>query len=174
MPGFQIFGGACGVQGGANGPSATTETARLHRFEFTTLGPLGGILLYAHRSGRPGPDIDVVTVHHSQDEVYTPGKNRWKPIEITFYEAANGNDQVASAIFQWWSQSILNIGASLVNGSPKQNASLSLLDGFGGSVWSYNMYGCWVPKVDPSTLDYSDTNIAEITFTLQYDKASEG
>lgn len=180
MPGFQIYksgAGACtfGAPGGVlDGPAGTQETARLHRYRFETFAPLQGILLFARRAGRPSIEIDVVTTHHSQDEIYTPGKNRWRPIEITFYEAVDGNDRVAQAIYNWHSQVVINLGASLVNANHKRDAQLAMLNGNGFSVWTYAMLGCWVPRVDPSQLDYSDTNIAEITFTLQMDKAVEG
>jgi hypothetical protein len=93
---------------------------------------------------------------------------------MSFYEAVQGNDRTAAAIYAWHSQFVLNLGASLVNGNHKANAGLALLDGLGGSIWSYSMLGCWVPRVDPQTVDYSDTNIAEISFTMQMDKAVEG
>jgi hypothetical protein len=48
-----------------------------------------------------------------------------------------------------------------------------MLNGLGGIIWQYKMYGCWPEKITPEDLDYADTGFAEISFTLSMDKAEE-
>jgi T4-like virus tail tube protein gp19 len=166
IPGFS-------VNGQGDGPKNTQETARRHRYKFETFGPLNSILLYSHKAQRPTPEIDRVTMHHGQDEVYFPGKNRWQPIDISFYEAAQGNDLVASAIYKWWSASVIDIQGSTVSAQFRQKATLLLINGDGDSLWRYEMLNCWPINVVPDQLDYGDNGVAEITFKLVMDKAKE-
>lgn len=183
MPGFAINhqGEACGdgAPGGDAGdvPSATDEYARKHRFELRVFDPLQDILIYAHRCGRPRPEIDRIAIHRSQEEIYSPGKHRWRPIEIQFYENVQANaqeDRVASRIYDWWSSQVLDLNLSTITTEEfKKDCELGLLDGEINVIWRYSMYGCWPSKIDPDDLDYSDTALAEISFTLEMDKAQE-
>lgn len=180
MPGFNIQHTAAGCPGGDSDdstPAATIETSRRHRFKFEAFDPLSDILIYAHKAGRPRVEIDKMVHHLGQDEIYYPGKQRWLPIDITFYSAHSdsGNDIVAKAIYEWWSEKVLNIAEShITTEEPKKDCTLSLLDGGEfGTIWQYSMYGCWPEKVTPDDLDYADTGLAEISFTLSMDKAEE-
>lgn len=164
MPGFNI-------SKNNQGPQATVETARQHRWQFATIDPLKDILIYAHKSGRPRVELDRATLHYQQDCVYFPGKNKWMPIDITFYHVV-GNTDVANKIYLWWSTGVINIRRSVIR-LKKETCTLELLDGNGQSVYKYTMYGCWPSKVSPDELDYASTKIGEITFTLEMDKATE-
>lgn len=186
------------------GPSYTEETARNHRYLFETIGGrpwLDPIVLWAFKATRPTPEIDEITIHSGQDEIYRPGKNRWKPIEISFYERLRGGNpetgestgerpltnQVAELIYGWWSgftgrdgsrgrNGVIDIRRSAIGGAPQsyyRPVQLQLLDGVGNPVWTYHLADCWPVRVTPSDLSYADTEIATITFTLRYNKAIE-
>lgn len=169
MPGFNING-----QG--SGPSSTIETARQHRWKFSVLSPIKNILLYAHKSGRPSPEFDKIVMHHGQDQINFPGKNKWPPIDISFYQVL-GKDDVAGTIYDWWRMTIIDISNSSVVGN-KETCELQLLYGanLGGVdtvAYTYRMFGCYISKVTPDALDYSSSAISEITFTLEIDKVIE-
>jgi len=173
MPGFNI----CGI---GDGPSGKIETARKNRWRFTTLDPIQELLLFAHKATRPSPEIDRIVMHQAQDEAYFPGKNRWKPIDISFYEVVTHPDVVqpftaALYIYQWWSAKILDLEKSRIAQVPtiKQRCELTLLDGCGYATHVYTMDGCWISKVTPDDLDYADGDILDITFTLEMDKCRE-
>lgn len=165
LPGFNING-----QG--SGPSSTIDTARQHRWKFTAFDPIKDILLFAHKCGRPGPEFDKIIMHHGQDHINFPGKNRWPPIEISFYQVVGGANDVAGAIYDWWTKSVVNLSKSKIN-LIKRTCELQQLDGKGVGVYVYTMYGCYVSKISPDDLDYSSSAISEITFTLEMDKATE-
>jgi len=188
MPGFNICGSG-------KGPPGVVETARKHRWRFVALNKdfnnNGGLdlLIFAYKATRPRPEIDKITMHHGQDEAYFPGKNRWAPITITFYEVLkqSGNfsfeqdfasvsmtDAPAEAIYKWWGQAVINLQRShIVTDDVKKKCELDLLDGVGRAVWGYKMHGCWPSNVDPADLDYADSGILDVTFTLVYDKCEE-
>jgi len=204
MPGFNIpFNDACHLFNDEMGfstadvePSHTEETARAHRYIFQTLEPLdrdsGGstnLLLFAYKATRPTPEFDEITIHSGQDEIYRPGKNRWKPIDITFYERLTGQpayldqdltDQAASLIYEWWGGKnfglpggVVHLDQSVLGIGYQKPCELAMLDGNGTPVWTYYLADCWPQRVTPSDLSYASTDIAEITVTLRYNKAIE-
>jgi hypothetical protein len=165
MPGFI-------VNGQGSGPSSTLETARQHRWKFTAFDPIKDIILFAHKSGRPGPEFDKIVMHHGQDQIQFPGKNKWASIEISFYQVVGGKNDVAGAVYEWWTKSVVNLLKSRIN-LIKRTCELQQLDSKGAGIYVYTMYGCYVSKVKPDDLDYSSSAINEITFTLEMDKAIE-
>jgi len=163
-------------------PIHTIETARSHRFRLEVLEPFGvgqnGILLYLEKCTRPTPEIDEVVIYNGQDEIYRPGKNRWLPIEFTFYERLNSGgttDDAAEKIYKWWGETMINLQESSLNQTSDfyKRAELTMLNGLNETVWKYYLYDCWPAKVTPSDLAYSDSEIARISVTLRYNKAEE-
>lgn len=184
MPGFNIpiirpdcAGFVGGIEG--NAIPATLETSRVHRYALTIFEPLENVLIFSHKCNRPSPEIDRITMHHGQDEIYWPGKNRWNPIEISFYEGhlSPNCDTVADKIFEWWSSNVVDINNSRIVPLFKRDCTLDLLNGGidGGlvAVHRYRMLGCWPSKVTPTSLTYSESDIAEITVKLEMDKCLE-
>ena len=171
------------------GPSASVEIARSHRYKLEILDPFGdaqdsGILLFLEKCDRPKPEVDEIIIHSGQDEIYRPGKNRWNPIEFTFYERLTGTpsedggtliNSAAERIYRWWATSMIDLNNSSHRPVREyyKRAELSMKDGYGNDVWTYYLYDCWPLKVTPSTLDYTSTELAKITVTLRYNKAQE-
>lgn len=190
MPGFNIPNVDPGCNDanlnndvGYTGPVSAIEIARNHRWIFEVLEPFGslsdGILLYARKCTRPSPEIEEITIHHSQEQITRPGKHKWNPIEFSFYEKVTGTgspyDEVALKIYEWWATSMLVLEQSRYNDlSYLKTGALQMVDGSGFAIWQYRLFNCWPSKVTPSELDYSNTDLAEITVTLRYDKAIEG
>lgn len=187
MPGFSIpFPNACGVNNFGQGASVTVETARKHRYSLEVLEPLGskrdGILLYGYKCNRPSIEFDEVAVHNGQDELFRPGKQHWKPVEFTFYEKMSGGgdkaqfNQAAELVYKWWGSTMIDLKTSY-HRSPSEylkNCQLDMSDGSGQTIWVYELLDCWPSRVSPSDLDYSSSDIAEITVALRYAKAREG
>jgi len=171
---------------GYYGPTHKVEIGRKHRYKFETLSPLGdgadGILFYGHKCGRPTIEVDVIKIHHGQDEIYRPGKQRWIPFDITFYEVYKGDAEnmyqtntTASMMYNWWASTMIDITISLHNDVRDyyKDAILQLLDGSGSKTYEYFLYDCWPSKISPSDLSYSESALTEITVTLCYNKAKE-
>jgi len=173
MPGFLIDG----VGNPARNPPNTVETGRRHRYLLTLLNPLEDVLIYAHKVTRPTFEAEVITVHSGQDLIYRPGKHKWNPIEMTIYDvvSSGGMDNTASAIYDWWRNSMIDTSNSkqFKPADYRKNCSLEMLGGDGSSLWLYQLYGCWPSKVSPSDLQYAETAIADITITLQVDRVVE-
>jgi hypothetical protein len=191
MPGFDIKlqGNRCNYNsetkegeepdGKLEGADPRVETARKHRYAFTILDPLKDVLLYAYKCGRPTCEADRIVICRGQDEIYKPGRSRWLPIEITFYEPVSPNypiDYTAALLHKWYGKTMINIrkGSTISQDSDyKQQCILRLLDGRDRNIWAYNMYGVWPSNITPSELSYADTSLAEISCTLNMDKVIE-
>lgn len=200
MPGFSIplesedicDGAGGGPPGVTKGPDYAMETNRKHRYLWEIFGNNNStgsstpsddwesLLVYAYKSGRPSIEFDEITIHSGQDEIYRPGKSRWKPVEISFYEVVDGNkgkmkSKVGEAIYEWWSNTMLNIITSSFHKPIDylKPCVLAMLDGAGNATWRYELCDCWPQRVTPSDLSYVETEIADITVTLRFDKAVE-
>jgi hypothetical protein len=177
MPGFNIAAAGGGGEDGG-GVSHTVEIARKHRFKLDILEPLssGSTLLFLEKCTRPSPEFEEVTIHNGQDEIYRPGKNKWMPIEFTFYEKLNGNvNQPVELINKWYADltAILKESRHTEAQNYYKNAELQMLDGEGDPIWTYFIYDCWPQKVSPSDLAYSDSDLATVSVILRFNKAQE-
>jgi len=198
MPGFQIKSSPCDdvkpIQPGYDGAPANTEAFRKHRYLWETFGAGSGgtylgmgkfsgggagwpseLRVLAWKTTRPIPEFDIITIHNGSEQIGRPGKYKWNPIDITFYEAYQDQPDICQTIYDWWAKSVVNLDISTYSKPTDylKQCTLSMLDGVGNSVWKYNLGGCWPSKVTPSDLSYADTEIADVTVTLCYAKAVE-
>lgn len=133
---------------------------------------------YAKTCQRPSFEVDVITVHHQAEEIYRPGKYRWNPVDITFYELMLGDgsykNKTADEVYKWWTgtlatnhrqASILTINNAIVN--------IIELDGSGNISRRYTLYNCKLIKNSPSDLDHTASDINTNTLTIKYDYAQE-
>lgn len=177
------------------GPSSYIETARAHRYKLEILNfslnaeRTTDILLYLSKCTRPNPEIDEITIHNGQDEIYRPGKNRWQPIKFTFYEVLNETDAnttpslnlTASNIFNFWANKTVLLTSSRLGAVRNDSrsagyysdAQLDMLNGVGQPIWTYELHRCWPTSVSPQDLAYSETSILETTVTMRFDRAFE-
>ena len=198
MPGFNIplrpggapsdrFGSPNSIR--AFGPPNVLETARKYRFALQGFKPTEYVSPYLNFNvksiQRPKVQFEEIVIHSGQDEIYRPGKTKWQPIEMVFYETLSSQQRnsMAYSMYDWWSRRLINIADStqrlsgLMTQNPTTgfyfNAQVEMLDGVGNVSWSYILYECWPTAVTPGDLDYSSTDIAETAVTLRYNKAAE-
>jgi hypothetical protein len=193
---FRKFGGPSDEL--SDGPNHSIETARNYRFTvpffkpLETLGTLpnsskpNGLQFHVKSIQRPKMEFDEIIIHNGQDEIYRPGKMRWLPIDITFYEVTNEKaekDLMAESFYDWWSRRVADISTSRLrragiwtddpNSGFYFNAQIDMLNGYGDPMWSYILYDCWPKSSGGSDLDYQSNDISEAKVTLRYNKAIE-
>jgi len=175
MPGFII-------NGEGFGPKATSETARVYRWtlQFDSIGPMIDVALYALSVQRPSPEFEVQYMHHKQAKINLPGKIKWNPINVKFYEVIDGVDTAtAQAIWIYWSNVMEYTTNKLVvrNNSAGINfrttCRIYTEDGLGSRYHKYTLYNVWPSKIDPAEFTYTDTAISTIGVTFQYDACEE-
>lgn len=208
MPGFNIpLDGDCSdstsgrptaIDPGYRTPGHLVETARQHRFRFSVAfsaaaattpnsGPLsagGAFDFWPKKITRPSVEIDEITIHNAQDEIFRPGKQHHQPVEIDFYEtvtdlplfgAGIAWNQSARTLFDWWRNQTLDYDNSLIKHPTFLDNSVNIaqLSGTGADLWNYYLYRCWPQKVSPQNLDYAESSICQTTVRLRYDKVDE-
>jgi len=174
MPGFNIGGSG-------TGPNNIKEVSRKHRYLVRLFNPLSNdLLFFARKVVLPAVEIDRITMHHKQEEIYLPGKHRFQQCEINFYRVHDNNgDWAAREIYNWWSNNLLRLSESrlLGGGTPagvlKRNGEIHILDGHGNTAYKHLIFGVWPNKVSPDTLDFADNSIAEISVNFTVDKVKE-
>lgn len=176
MPGFNINGTGGELSG-------TYETARSHRWRVTVTKFRGDrdVILAAKSAGRPAPEIAQNTIHHKQTEIYWPGKHKWSPVSMTFYELVDDNNvnMTASAMFNWWAREVIDTRTNNINNDWHKQITVEQLAGNGGgeytvpAVWSYSLLDAWPFKVEPSELDYSLSDLSTVRVDFRYNMAVE-
>lgn len=169
MPGFSI-----------NGPgdvSNISEIRRNHRWHFTVLGSAAGFqwsregLLYLKSAARPHPTFETPELHHDQEMARFAGKYSWEPITMTWYDIEQDPD-VSASVYDWM-QSVITVGSANVNtpAQYKSDAELAMRDGLGAETEKWTLFGSWPSDIDWGELDYTNTDLAEVTATLVFDRA---
>lgn len=186
MPGFNIP--RPGRQPAKTYGSNTQEAGRMHRFFVSISGsgagisdgtPLGSDVTFNVKSvTRPGVEYDEIIVHSGQSQIPLPGKDKFKPIEITFYEALSKDggaykDMLTDGLHR--SLPSLNYGAGYywtgyIRASYKFNMKIFMLEGKGNKYLTYSLFGCHVASLDPGDLSYADNEISTTTVTVKYEK----
>lgn len=163
MPGFGI--------NQSSGPPNTVETHRAYRYILSSMDKLQPFVAFAKSCERPSIIIDTMIVHHGQDEISVPGKQRWNPITIEFYDMPG----ISSALNDWAQNNTVHVSSSTTGQQSqyKKNFELSMLNGAGSPIWVYHLYDAWPSSVKPSKLSYEDTSIATIEVILQIIKCTQ-
>ena len=189
MPGFKIdisLQDSCSDAGQSKeskyiGGSNVVEVARLCRWSLS-LEPLSGdtdkISIHAFKCSRPIVEFEEITVHHGQEEIYRPGKQKYSPLEVQYYEVLGDsspgfNNKVGKKLYNWWSavvtRSRLSNQNSLSDYYLKQGELLEL-DGNGDEITNYILANVWPLKITPVELDYTNTDLSSTSVTFRYNK----
>lgn len=165
-------------------PYNDIEVNRKYRYKVVIYGRTDWTT-YIESCTRPKLEFDKITIHNGQDEIYRPGKSRWSPVTMSFYEAvfyqpSNGRyiftNQVAQYIYDWALS-----GTKFVNGQSSiakvdslyKNVEIDMENGGGFVVRKYKLFGCWPISVSPGDLSYSSNEIAKIDIEMSYNRAME-
>ena len=171
MPGFNISGLE------KNSPSATAEPFFTYRWSifFNEIQGLKNVVMYAMSCQRPSVEFDRTQMHNKQNHLNLPGKHKWNPIVVKFYEIVDIS--TPTEIFSYWTGSgaggLLDLNTNTLRKKFSTKASIYLEDGQGSHVHTYSLYNVWPCKIDPSELDYTNSNVSTVSVTLSYDNADE-
>jgi hypothetical protein len=172
-------------------PSNVVEAARAHRWKLEVIIPTLANTIknrttsdatkftsYIKTCQRPSFEVDLITIHNQAEEIYRPGKYRWNPIDITFYEVVGSRssltNKTASELHDWWkSSTALNHSQASVSSINSARLVIYELTGSGEVIRTYTLYGCKLIKNSPSDLDHTTSEINTTTVSVRYDYAIE-
>ena len=130
-----------------------------------------GIPAYLIRAmNRPSIEFEEIVLDHINVKRYVKGKAAWQPIEITLYDPVVPS--AAQAVLEW-----IRLGHESVTGRDgysdfyKKDVTFNLLGPVGDVVEEWVLKGTYIQSANFGDMDYSVSEPAEISLTLQYDYA---
>ena len=130
-----------------------------------------GIPAYLIRAmNRPSIEFEEIVLDHINVKRYVKGKAAWQPIEITLYDPVVPS--AAQAVLEW-----IRLGHESVTGRDgysdfyKKDVTFNLLGPVGDVVEEWVLKGTYIQSANCGDMDYSGSEPAEISLTLQYDYA---
>lgn len=168
-------------------PKYNIETIRTYRWLFEILKPFnvnpfnsfqtkasGNLLTYLKKCERPNLEFDEILIHNGPRVMYRPGKFKCTPINMEFYEVLGPNSDTVNApairIYEYMKKLMFKASEGVYSSYQDYSfdAKLSLLNGDGGVVHVYDLYGCIPLKVSPSELNYESDTLTNISVTIRY------
>ena len=171
MPGFNV----CGT--GSDQPNSKAEMRRNHRWFFETIADEGifsrEVLLVLKSASRPKFTLEEAVMHHDQEQIYYAGKQSWEPIELTWYDKEGPGQEDSSAAILEWVKTVVDFSDATVAppSAYKKDANLNMTDGAGNTSESWQLCNAWPKDVSWNGLTYDNSDIAEITVSMRFDKA---
>ena len=112
----------------------------------------------------------VVTLNHINVERKLKGKSRWQDVTVTLYDPVVPSG--AQAVMEW-----VRLHHESVTGRDgysdfyKKDITFNTLGPVGDKVEEWTLKGAFIQAANFSDMDYSATNVSDISLTLRYDYA---
>lgn len=146
---------------------------RKFRWTFEVQEICGGQSVPQHfvkTTARPSLSIEETEINFLNAKSWIPGKAAWETIEVTYLDVATN----ANAPLWNWIASIYDFTdpVTLKQASQRRDYGgrglLRLWDGCGTLLETWTLNDMWPTSINFNDLDYSNTEICEITLTLRY------
>ena len=132
---------------------------------------IDGIQAYMIKTAqRPQIQFEEVTLEHMNVTRYVKGKGKWQQLQITLYDPIVPS--AAQAVMEWVRLSHESVtGRDGYSDFYKKDVTFNLLGPVGDIVEEWILKGTYIQNANFGDMDYSSSDPAEITLTLQYDYA---
>jgi len=176
MPGFSIDKASGGKELTKNNKA---EFRRKHRWRLSSddkTGLLKRDWLYLSKAQRPSFKFEEAVVHHDQEEAYFAGKNKWDPIELSFYDTVKGDNvkDTSEILYKWILNGVVGLSEKAHVNLPsayKLNVTIECTSNVGEPDETWTLFGAWPISSNWNDLDYSSSEIQQITVSLKFDRA---
>lgn len=132
-------------------------------------------------ASRPQLDIDETEIHFLNGITWIPGKGRWQPLTVTYYDVA---DDTLQPLYDWIA-SVYDFNKALGESDKKDSGDLkqtekegwagsgilTMLDGCGETLETWEFADVWPQSINFGDLDYSTADECTIDVTFRYSKA---
>lgn len=146
------------------------EPLRKNRFIFRFPDELGIQEWWVSTGSRPKYSSDEVEIPFLNTSTYVVGRFRWETISVTFRDPIGPS--ATQALMEWvrlHSESIT--GRQGYAAGYKKDVQLEMLDPTGVVVQKWDLQGTQINDVDFGGLDYSSSDLADISVTFRFDRA---
>lgn len=145
---------------------------RKFRWTFEVQNTCGGNVpaWFVKVASRPQLQIEETEVNYLNGKTWIPGKGAWQTMDVTYYDVAAQENQ---ALWSWIASVYqFNDPVRLKQGSKRSDYAgrgiLTMYDGCGTSLEKWVLNDMWPTTINFNDLDYSATDICEITLTLRF------
>jgi len=150
--------------------TASFEPLRKNRFFLRFDSALGIAEWYVSTAERPKLKIDETEIQYLNGSTWVAGRAVWEPITVVLRDPIGPS--ATQATIEW----VRLCYESVTNRSGyatgyKRNVDLEMLDPTGVPVQRWVLQGTWISNADYGNLDYSSSDIADITLNLRFDRA---
>ena len=126
---------------------------------------------------RPAVDHDDVTIDTYNSKIRLAGKHTWQDVTLVM------RDDVASEVIKKLNEQMQtqldheNQSAPLAGVEYKFGMKIETLDGSNGDGFesvldTWTLAGCFIPSIQFGDLNYSTSDVVQVTATIRYDNAS--
>lgn len=146
------------------------EPKKQNRFILRFPSPLGIQEWYVKSASRPKYTSEETEIPFLNTSTYVVGRFKWETISVTFRDPIGPS--ATQALMEWvrlHSESVT--GRQGYAAGYKKDIELEMLDPTGVIIEKWILQGTMLNDVDFGSLDYSSSDIAEITATLRFDRA---
>lgn len=128
---------------------------------------------FCKTAARPNLDIDEVELNFLNGVTWLPGKGKWQPITVSYYDVA---DSSMSGLLSWIATVYDFTDPVNMKMSEKAGwagtALLTMLDGCGKPLEYWLLEDCFPQSVNWGDLDMGSTDLCELELTIRYGKVS--
>ncbi len=132
---------------------------------------IDGIPAYLVKTtGRPNITLNEVALDHINVKRYVKGKAEWQQLTVTLYDPIVPSG--AQSVMEW-----VRLHHESVTGRDgysdfyKKDITFNVLGPVGDKVEEWTLKGAFIQAATFSDMDYSATNVSDISLTLRYDYA---
>jgi len=146
---------------------------RKFRFTIEIQTPVGLIPIWFVKIGaRPQLQIEETEVNFRNAVTWIPGKARWQPISVTYYDVADG---LLAPLYNWVA-SVYNFTQPAQLGMSEKcgwagTVIIRMWDGCGSLLETWELGSAWPTAINFGDLDYANSEIATIELTIRYSEA---
>ena len=146
------------------------EPKKKNRFIFRFPTPLGIQEWFVSTGARPTYTSEETEIQFLNTSTFVVGRFNWETIDVTFRDPIGPS--AAQALMEW-----IRLHSESVTGRQgyaagyKKDVELELLDPTGVVIEKWILQGTMVTSANFGELDYSTSDIADISCTLRFDRA---
>jgi hypothetical protein len=158
------------------GPLGAPDVIIKRKFRWTLeiSTPCGNLPPYtAKTAARPHVEIEETELNFLNAVTWLPGKAKWQPISITYYDVANSSLQ---GLMNWVATiydftDVVNLRMSEKRGWAGTGL-LMIYDGCGSPLEAWYLGTVWPTSVNFGDLDYASTDFCTVDLTIRYSEVN--
>ncbi len=146
------------------------EPKKKNRFIFRFPTPLGIQEWFVSSGARPTYTMEETEIQFLNTSTFVAGRFTWETIDVTFRDPIGPS--ATQALMEW-----IRLHSESVTGRQgyaagyKKDIELELLDPTGVVIEKWILQGTMITSANFGDLDYSSSDIADISVTLRFDRA---